>query len=305
MMLRLLFILTSVALALSGAPTGAQAPAREAIPGLKDRLRALEPTDPEGYLLLGEEVIAEIPGRQGRDLGRTLLVLAFELDQRRSTAQGVGASACLALASIAATPAEARWLSAMASAIDGREPLVSESTAGPAGTDRRERDEARITLARAIALARAQEGAELSRMLDDPDVRRVLEDTQPLLDGAERMFEDIERRPVCMECGNRRTVPSRDRDGPPLRLCPTCGANPGARLNDDEFVGTLAAEVSLLGVEVRSWSAQLMIDGGAPAREADISSLGAFYNVDPASPLWRPGADGTLDSGSWVPTSAP
>ena len=117
---------------------------------------------------------------------------------------------------------------------------------------------------------------------------------------ARRIFEDASRRPACPECGNRRTVPSRDPAGPPLALCPRCRANPGARLSDEDFLRTLEVEASLLSAPIRTWSAQVLIDGGAPAREADTSSISGFYGIDSGRPYWSPGDDGTGLDGEWV-----
>jgi len=278
------------------APAQNAGSARSVVPDLEQRLRALTPEAPRAYLLLGEEVIHEMRGREARELGRTLLVLAFELDRRRAEPEGVGASTCYALASIAGSGPEARWLRALAQAIEAREPLM-DIASDRVEADAPSEDEARVVLAEAIALARAEKGQGVERMLEQPEVAEVLEDVESRLGGADRMFERAARRPVCPECGNRRTVPSLDRDGDPLILCPTCNGNPGARLSDEEFLDSLAVEADLLDARIETWSGQLLIDGGAPAREADISSLSGFYGVDASRPYWSP-AGGVL--GTWV-----
>jgi len=134
-----------------------------------DRLEALSPDDPEAYYRLGEEVADVAQGTDQVSLARHLYVVAFELERARGGRSGLGASVCLALASIERLDSRRAWLRALAGAMDERYAANEwfQST-------RREVDpQTALTVARVLGHARAGDG-HLARVVahhDDGEVR--------------------------------------------------------------------------------------------------------------------------------------
>ena len=267
----LLLILALTAAMAGSGPT--ESPASYTGEALEARLAALAPDTPEAYFELGEEIASERTDAAGRRLARTLYVLAFDLDRRRPAASGGGtlsASVCLALAQIASDEHERGRLSALAARLSGG--------AGPApGGDRRVDSDAEQTafaLATALGHIRVGENARAAPILERPDVRRLLDRYSDFVGGADALVRDVSSRPYCRECRNTRVVrddrvPAAGPEGiPTLRLCPTCGGRPG-HVSERRFIDSLRLESILLSGGRRSWSAQLLADGGAPLRELD------------------------------------
>ena len=75
--------------------------------------------------------------------------------------------------------------------------------------------------------------------------------------------------------------------------------NPGASLDAADLLDSLRAEVEILGIEIESWSAQLLIDGAAPARGAELSGVAGFYRIDPVAVYWSPAEEQHGEIGSW------
>ncbi len=256
------------------------------VANVESRLEALSPTNPRGYFELGEEIASEAADDLDRRLGRQLYVLAFELDRASKTPdRALGGSVCLALAAIAETDDERRWLVALG------ETLAPEGTPDlrRIKTTTTSRDPAAFDLATMLSYVRSGEGRHASKLLEKPEVSRLLDKCDKLLmpgiGGASRVRVQIDQWPVCPQCRGRRSV----KDGAGVHLCPTCHGIPGPTLTHDELVGQIRTESVLLSGQQRSWAGAIISDGGAPLRELDPKELSATYGVDLWRPLWRDG----------------
>ena len=92
------------------------------IVGFSERLAALTPSGPAGYVQLADEVATESTGRDDRDLARQLYALAVHLDMASppgTANRGVVAqSACFGLAGLTRRTAERRWLLSIVEIVD-------------------------------------------------------------------------------------------------------------------------------------------------------------------------------------------
>lgn len=280
------------------------------IPGSTDRdidaalateLAALSPAAPRGYFLLAERV-ADLGVERGdeslRRLARQLAVLSYELTKVYGGAADDSArSVCLLLASIAPSPEEARWLRALARTFD-RDVLgavFEPPTTGPT------RDEAALDAATVLGLVRTGQGRRAERLLTKPGVADLLQRHERLLHPAglsgefNRLRRTIADWPTCPQCRGRRSITRLDNNGrlAGVTLCDTCLGLPGPRVSPGELVLQLRLEALLLSGVQRSWSGQILIDGGAPLRELDADELAPRFGVDAARPLWR--------DGEWAP----
>lgn len=307
-MIRLVVLLALAFLVSAGraqpqdAPAEATPPARtqaQPVPSLAipdARLRALDPRSPWEYFKLGEEVAAVAADVQSQTLARTLFVLAYETAKTAPQESRVGPggadiriSVCLALASIASSESERRWLHAIASSLGWNSPQGAEPTSGGSLAPA---DPAALELATAMGLIRIGDGRRAARLLDKPEVSRLLEQTEKLLSpaglsgGAARVRRLMAEWPICAECKNRRFIKSQSG----VRICPTCAGKPGPKLSQQELLYQLRLESTLLHGVQRSWVAQAVVDGGAPLRDLDLDELAATYRVDPSKTQWRAGA---------------
>jgi hypothetical protein len=260
------------------------------------RLAALDPSKPDEYFRLGEEVAAESSDRTGRDLARQLFVLAFELDRRESTESldsRLGPSVCLALASLAASEGDRRWLRALARLMEHGQGAaigpIPDAAAQPLDLE-----SAAFNLATAIGLARAGEGRRAEQYLERPGVRELVEqldgpsgppDGHDVMNWLRRSIRDW---PACPQCRNQRVIPSGNKPGERV-LCDTCRGNPGPALTDAQLVRVLRIEAMLVGGRHRSWSGQVIADGGVPLRDLDPAELAGTFGVDSTKPYWRDG----------------
>lgn len=269
---------------------GAAQPASR-VDAFADRLVLLSPSDPDAYFLLGEEVAAE--AASDRDLGELathLYVVAFELDRRRP-APRLGASVCLGLADLARVERDRNWLIALARTIDRRyaTPDWSGGTSAPVS------DEIAYRAATALSLVRAGRGPEARRLLEDPQVRSLLVRNERLMHprALTGMFDRVERDAglwPCPECGNERVTTTRINDSVQTSRCNTCLGDPGPDYGMDTLIAQLRFEQWLLEGVNRSWSAQMMTDGGLPLRDPDADELAPTLDVDPTLVYWRDGA---------------
>ena len=274
-------------------PVAAGALATIPVPNLEARLAALSPDRPRDYFLLAEELAAEVElAPAARPLAQSLFALCYELERTSGAADGaLGRSVCLALASIAPTDAERRWLLALARSLDAGRAAPDFEAPGP-GPSRRE---AALDLATALGYARSGEGRRADTLLQKPGVAELLEQYEGLLTapglsinaGSIRRY--TQQWPSCPECRNRRAITRAGEGGGTTILCATCRGNPGPRLSDEEVLLQLRLESALLSGIQRSWAAQIAIDSGAPLRDLDPTELAATYHVDAARPLWRDG----------------
>jgi hypothetical protein len=283
--------------------TGSLPGAGAAPRGLAARLSALRPESPMAYFELAEEVGADMDSPQGRRLARELFVLAYELDRSSQRPAGLGRSVCLALAPLAESIEERRWLGVLARISGGEtgSPALGERGAEPLADDPKIAAQA----ASVIEYARAGEGREAAELASRPVVARALERVRPLLGKAEGLIADARARPSCPICHNRRLARGQNDPQGAEQLCEVCRGNPGPALSDSAFLGTLRAEAALVGAVCETWSGQAQVDQARAFREPDLSELAAFYGVDPAKPLWSPapGPDRRADEGRWTDTA--
>jgi len=247
-----------------------------------DRLGALSPDDPAGYLLLGEELLATARTDEGRALARRLFTIAYEQARLSGTMPGVQASACIALADTARFERDRRWLWSIVRLIDPRynEPDWSRTV------ERVVSDEAAFRSAVALGLLRSGHGLRAKEILRDENVREVFDWYSGLLTGAgpgdvmTLLMAQAERWP-CPECHNDRVVrkPGGGPKGPKVR-CFTCRGNPGWELSEREMLATLRFESRVLSGVQRSWGAQLAADLGEPLRDPDPAAVVDAVGID-------------------------
>ncbi len=274
------------------------------VPNLEARLGALSPARPADYYLLAEDLAAERQAPGARDLARHLLVLAVELDRKAPRPGGTASSACLALAALANTQSERRWLRAIAAQFDPAA-QTADSALRVRVDPPRVSQHAALQVGSALSFLRAAEGRRALSILDRPGVWPVIEhydavlSPQGELGGAAKIRRWAEEWPACPECRNKRTIarlePGAPANSPPNSpanrtiLCPTCGGIPGPRLTPDELIGQLRLESVLLRGAHRLWSAQILSDAAEPLRDPNPDDLPILFRVDPRAVLWRAG----------------
>lgn len=259
-----------------------------------ERLSSLRPDAPLEYFELAEELLADPLTVDDREIARRLFVLALVCSHRSDAGprssldpDWLPASACLALASIAQTEQERRWLRAVAGTLAPADARLAVQRQH----ESRMVDSAAIELSGALGALRFGDGRRAAKILEKPEVAALLLRYERLLSpgglpgGAARVRALIDRHPACPECRNRRFV--KDKEG--VHLCPSCGGRPGPALENEELVGQLRLESLLLNGVQRSWAAQVVADDGAPLRELDVASVTEAYQVDPAKVVWRDG----------------
>ncbi len=257
---------------------------------IESRLAALTPEHPGSYFLVAEDVADTADDEPRTQLARTLYVLAFELDRKRGGGTSLAAASALAIAKIERLERDKRWLTAIASAVDRRYSLPDWNV----GATQSISDETAFKAATVLGLARAGEGREARRVIDQPGVRDVLKRYERAIGttgqtGALSRLEKYMQSWPCPECGNARTVSKPGEKGVEIRLCPTCRGNPGPRLDEEEYIAQLRFEAALLNGIQRSWAAQVVVDQGAPLRDPDLDEVAPTYGVDVSKPYWRRG----------------
>lgn len=275
----------------SGAVTRASPPLASVY---EARLEQLSPTDPAGYLVLGEDVMARARDPEDFALARTLLVLSFDLDRQITGGRQVGGSALLALAALSPMEHGRRWLRATARRIDprytppawlsSRADLVDPAVGYAAAT--------------ALGLIRRGDGIGARQLLSSPDVVEAIRRYDPVLAatgiaGVSALVREADRWP-CPECQNNRIVRSAGGAAGEMRLCSTCRGDPGIGLNQDQLLALLRVEASLLGENPRR-GAVLSVDSFSPFIDPDPAEIPRWFRVDPSRTLWR--------AGSWVSPS--
>lgn len=254
---------------------------------LPRRLTALSPDNPPGYLRLAEE-LADEPGTPGDlALARRLYVLAYELDRASPNPSGAAPSACLGLAAISGSEQQARWLRAVAAAIDQRYTLGDQAEASPL----RDSLDTRLAAAAVLGLVRAGDGITARRLLAQPGVRATLERELSLLTDPSGGIYSLSREAEAWpdrECAGERIVRVPAQGGPEPRLCPVCGGDPGPRLTDAQLLAQIRAEWVLLGGASAQWSVQALVDP-SPLVDVEPDALADRYGIDPNLSVFRDG----------------
>lgn len=281
------------------------------VPRLAERLAAMSPDQPEAYFELAEDLAAESAVPAARGLARHLFVLAFSTDAARPgpRAGELGPSVCIALASLASSESDRRWLRGLglqlAQARAQRATASTPAKPGPQARSPRGRSgagslAAGLDLANALGLIRAGNGRAAATLLNRPGVPEVIAahggllavDGGPL-DAAKRLADLAEQNGPCRECHNRRFVNRPDAASPSRtlrpRVCPVCGGSPGPRLSDDELLAQLRLESAALRGIQQSWSGQILSDSAAPLRDPDPAELPVAFRVDPTLSVFRNG----------------
>ncbi len=277
-------------------------------PDLADRLAALKPADPDGYLRLGEDVASMAVDSRGRDLARRLFVLAFTLDRARSASSTspTATSACLALAAMANLEADRRWLVSLARALDRR-------LAFPAWIARAEDpvDSGTAYLAATfVGLVRGGDSIRAQRVLAQPGVRDLIKRYERLLSpindtgGLSSLEQEMSRWP-CPECGGKRVARRFQSNPPQYRLCSVCGGTLGPEIRPETLAAQLRFESRMLSGSSRSWAAQVMSDRGAPLRDVDPAELAPAFGISTEATLWRNGRWVAVDRGASPAVPAP
>lgn len=271
---------------------------RPGVPDREARLAALDPARPIDYFELAEEIAYESTSEGDTRLARELFVLAYELDRRAGSANSLGPSVCLALRDLSINPEEKIWLAAMSG--------LGSSPAEVPGAPEAPEVQSSAPFAEAVLLATihfvAQEpraAQELLRRVDVAPGIAALRVRHPIL---ARVVDETGQATVCPECRNRRVASNSIDAAVPARPCSTCGGNPGPRLGEREYVALLRLETELAGVEPVTWSADFLLHGATPIRDADPGALAAYFNIDPTRTKWRFTATG---NGEWCTPDQP
>lgn len=251
------------------------------------RLQALSPSDPESYVLLGEEVAEAATTADDRRLAIELFVLGFESARAKAGQATVAASACYGLAELVTSPRDRRYLEALAQVSDpaNAKPLWLRTGEPSLPT------EVPYQLAETLGLLRSGEGYLAKQRLSRPEVKLAFESMDRQLrrggwrGGASGLVREADNWP-CRGCQNKRVVRQPNTNPPQVQPCPICFGKPGPDLTLGEFTAQIRLESFLLQGKQRSWAAQLAADDGAPLIETDASSLSKRFSVNPAAAYW-------------------
>ncbi len=318
-MLLLSCVLATVAFAQSAAPDV------RGVDDLANRLEALDGTNALAYFELAEEVAYEEQGKRALPIARQLYVLAYEVDRTSSPPMNLGPSVCLALADLAESHVDRRWLLMLADAMRGMSSrtgqsvdtqlradaahtarLIEAMSHARAGRFRDLRDElVRIGINTSRAAGERLRGGGALRAGGEWAKRRLR------LAGLEsRAADEVAEGLVtaagtvpCPTCKGRRTVDRHDHeDGAVIGidLCPTCRGMP-ASLTINEATDTLLlrAQALLLDAQPATWNAQHLIDpAGVPMRDLDPDELAPAFGVDADARFWQPLGLAPLE-GTW------
>ena len=269
---------------------------------LLDRLAVLAPFDPQAYFELGEE-IADLPGDRAHDEACRLFLLCADIAATRADA-ALTRSAYLALASLARSPEEKRWILAVRDAESpqpARQSTQAASAAAPAkaraaAAARAGGEDASYELALALGRYRAgdfRRTKESLRRVHDALARLVAAGME--IDRAQSILKQVTAESdgvgSCPRCHNERIVRNIIDGKPVIEPCPVCYGNPGPSppLQADAFLEQLRAEALLLDVAPKSWADESLLDAGRPLKDVSFEALCAEFKVDPRKTVWRDG----------------
>ncbi len=256
----------------------------------RDELTALNPQEPQEYLLLGEVIADQATTEADRRLAAQLLCLAFEAARGKPAQRSVAGAAAMALTDLDGTEKTKRWLTAMARTVDPSraEPqwLAKPAPASP--------DSSQYQIATVLGMVRSGDGAQARTLLAKREVHESLAAMDRLLSssGVAGGLSGLEREAAkwaCPTCGNKRVVRKQGVTPPEYRACTNCGGAPGPALSNEDLIGQLRLESLLLQGLQRSWAAQAATDRGEPLIDPDPAALCAAFQVDPAKFYWREG----------------
>jgi len=219
-----------------------------------DRVETLDPADPMAYFELAEEIADASAGGPRRDLARHLFALSGVLDPQR-----LGRSACLALADLEADQHSRRRLLALAALLDER---AGGGIGGPAGETRYYDRASVLAVTNALSFYRTGNGAKAVTALRTPSAKKILDAHDTIFrGGAERFIEECR-----LYRGSRRPV-----------------------LAEADRILQLKFEAALLAGDDRSWSGELLLNGGRPLIEVDPDRLESSFGVDAGQACYRGG----------------
>lgn len=267
------------------------------VASLDARLAALNPTRPLAYFELAEEVASEVGGRDGRALARRLFVLAYDLDRASPAGGRLSRSVCLALLELDLLDSDEdrRFIAALAEALRSDDDILERRSVVEGAGRSVANEEAAVTLAIALGDYRAGRFLEAREPLSRPEVRSVLAAHSSMLRNVPGILRDIDSRPSCRECRNRRVV--RDDLSPDgrQRLCRTCGGDPSPGLAPVDLVALLRVESLLLSGVDASWGAQAASGRLEPFADVDPARVAERLRVPTDRTIWR--------EGGWVPAT--
>jgi hypothetical protein len=239
-------------LAVAATVIGQGAPAVDWTP----RLEALVPESPMRYFELAEEVADAAENDADRSLARRLFALAGALEPER-----LGRSSCLALADLAESDAERQRLLALASLLRDEQaglfsPIEGEQSAREPSTD------VALALTRAFSYYRRGKGSQALAELRKPGVEELVTAHERLVRGGmTRFVED----------------------------CRLYRGNLRPSLSEEDVTRMLRLEVALLSGADRPWSAELLLNRGAPLIEVDPDRLDESLGIDAGRSVYRNG----------------
>ncbi|MFO0874889.1 MAG: hypothetical protein U0575_13085 [Phycisphaerales bacterium] len=220
----------------------------------KGRLEALRPQRPRDYFELAEEIadLASSPAEAA--LAERLFRLAGGLDP-----EGLGRSACLALADLASNPVDRDRLLIAATLLDRRGAASVEMN----DADREATPEAVLALSEALSFYRRGIGQRVTKLLDQPGVAALLAAHASAIDGGpQRIREDAKFY--------------RGQARPALR--------------PEALASMLRLEIGLLAGRDRPWSSDLLLAANRPLPEVDPGRLESLLDIDIRHCVFRDGA---------------
>lgn len=245
---------------------GAAVPQEAAAPppaeAFRSRLERLDPERPIEYLELAEEVQAAARNDDDRRLARTLYGLAGAIDPT-----GLGASAALGQATLAATPGERVRLVRLAAALsDSRHP----------SRDARDPSPSTVRFAQLLAAYRRGDGSRARDLIGNPEVAALVESYGASFEGGAVGFRNA-------------VIALRDK---PLD-------------SDARRLESMFLEQSLLSGG-RSFASDLIRSNDEPLAACDPLDPGPEFGVDRRTSWWRGGRWVSIDPGGGAaPAGAP
>ena len=218
------------------------------------RVESLDPDDPMAYFELAEEIADASAERPRRELARHLFALSGVLAPQR-----LGRSACLALADLEQDKHTRRRLLALAALLDER---AGGQIVGPAGETAYYDRASVLAVTNALSFYRTGNGAKAVSALRTPSAKQILDTYDSIFrGGSERFIEDCR-----LYRGSRRPV-----------------------FAEPDRVLLLRFEAALLAGDDRSWSGELLLNGGRPLIEVDPDRLESSFGVNAGQPCYRDG----------------